>query len=164
MVLQSKALFDLNSSTRITLTTVASLMLSHLGRNVALSRPISLLDIKDDDNSGGRAAMSSKQATVAAARSNTPPNSERSRRWKVTKNKVVEMGSKSSALKGSSFVCTRWPYCLCTRFSKKSSLLPPSPSSSSKVDHPLVSRNFLWGHSEVSRTPRTLEARSLTTT
>ena len=64
---QSKAPFDLNSSTRITLTTVASLMLSHLGRNVALSRPISLLDIKDDDNSGGRAAMSSKQATAAAA-------------------------------------------------------------------------------------------------
>ena len=42
-------------------------MLSHLGRNVALSQPISLLDIKDDDNSGGRAAMSSKQATAAAA-------------------------------------------------------------------------------------------------
>ena len=123
---QSKAPFDLNSSTRITLTTVASLMLSHLGRNVALSRPISLLDIKDDDNSGGRLCQANKPRRWRRRCSNTPPNSERSRRWKVTKNKVVEMGSKSSALKGSSFVCTRWPYCLCTRFSKKSSLLPPS--------------------------------------
>ena len=54
---QSKAPFDLNSSTRITLTTVASLMLSHLGRNVALSQPISLLDIKDDDNNAAAAAV-----------------------------------------------------------------------------------------------------------
>ena len=68
---QSKVLFDLDSSTRITLTTVVSLMLSHLVRNVALSRPISLLDIKDDDNSGGRAAMSSKQATAAGQRAAT---------------------------------------------------------------------------------------------
>ena len=151
---QSKAPFDLNSSTRITLTTVASLMLSHLGRNVALSRPISLLDIKDDDN-------------VKPA---SQPSSEHDGWWAHStlswekmeshKNKVVEMGSKSSALKGSSFVCTMTVLlvcCLPRKTSKKS-------SSSSKVDHPLVSRNFLWGHSEVSRTPRTLEARSLTTT
>ena len=107
---QSKAPFDLNSSTRITLTTVASLMLSHLGRNVALSRPISLLDIKDDDNSGGRLCQANKPRR--RRRSNTPPNSE-SRRWKVTKNKVVEMGSKSSALKGSSFVCTMTVLLVC---------------------------------------------------
>ena len=121
-------------------------MLSHLGRNVVLSRPISLLDIKDDDNGNVKPA--------------SQPSSQRDGWWAHStlswekmeshKNKVVEMGSKSSALKGSSFVCTMTVLlvcCLPRKTSKKS-------SSSSKVDHPLVSRNFLWGHSSLASSSR----------
>ena len=80
-------------------------MLSHLGRNVVLSRPISLLDIKDDDNGNLKparqlprrgaqpppaAAAASEAVGIAARRRRTAPKltlRRGRRRWKVTKTK-----------------------------------------------------------------------------
>jgi hypothetical protein len=79
-------------------------MLSHLGRNVVLSRPISLLDIKDDDNGNLKqarqlprrgvqpppAAAASEVGGIAARRRRTAapkPLRRGRRRWKVTKTK-----------------------------------------------------------------------------
>ena len=89
-------------------------MLSHLGRNVVLSRPISLLDIKDDDNSNLKPARQlarrGAQPPPAASRrvggGTQADSKKREKKMESHKNKVVEMGSKSSALKGSPFVCT----------------------------------------------------------
>ena len=98
-------------------------MLSHLGRNVVLSRPISLLDIKDDDNGNLKPARQlprrGAQPPPAAAASEAggisavdggggtqADSKKREKKMESHKNKVVEMGSKSSALKGSPFVCT----------------------------------------------------------
>ena len=92
-------------------------MLSHLGRNVVLSRPISLLDIKDDDNGNLKparqqpppAAAASDADGLAASRrvgGTKADSKKREKKMESHKNKVVEMGSKSSALKGSPFVCT----------------------------------------------------------
>ena len=99
-------------------------MLSHLGRNVVLSRPISLLDIKDDDNGNLKparqlprrgaqpppAAAASEAGGIASAADGggtQADSKKREKKMESHKNKVVEMGSKSSALKGSPFVCTR---------------------------------------------------------
>ena len=99
-------------------------MLSHLGRNVVLSRPISLLDIKDDDNGNLKparqqprrgaqpppAAAASDADGLAASRrvgGTKADSKKREKKMESHKNKVVEMGSKSSALKGSPFVCTQ---------------------------------------------------------
>ena len=64
-------------------------MLSHLGRNVVLSRPISLLDIKDDDNGNLKPARQQPrrgaQPPLAAAPKLTLRRGRR--RWKVTKTK-----------------------------------------------------------------------------
>ena len=82
-------------------------MLSHLGRNVVLSRPISLLDIKDDDNGNLKparqlprrgaqpppAAAASEAGGIAARRRLTAAAAPKltlrrgRRRWKVTKTK-----------------------------------------------------------------------------
>ena len=79
-------------------------MLSHLGRNVVLSRPISLLDIKDDDNGNLKparqlprrgaqpppAAAASEAGGIVARRTAAAPKltlRRGRRRWKVTKTK-----------------------------------------------------------------------------
>ena len=81
-------------------------MLSHLGRNVVLSRPISLLDIKDDDNGNLQparqlprrgaqpppAAAASEAGGIAARLRRTAAAPKLTlrrgrRRWKVTKTK-----------------------------------------------------------------------------
>ena len=78
-------------------------MLSHLGRNVVLSRPISLLDIKDDDNGNLKPARPTASARRAASTGGSSLGGRRHRgasavapkltlrrgrrRWKVTKTK-----------------------------------------------------------------------------